>query len=139
MPIPDTELYEYLVQEGYKKASGGVLAEHMREFVRQYYHETRTTPAMMYALWECFKQSRDHVEHLSDLDNSVIPFLYCEEDKKLWRYNSKKEKWTEVKNSYFRINMKKAYTIFVDKEGIEWVNLHNQKKLRIRKVKVGGG
>lgn len=137
MPIPDTELYNFFLEEGYKKANGGVLAEHMREFCRQYYHETRTTPTMMYALWECFKQSRDHVALLSDLETCKIPFIYVEENNTLWRYNSKKEKWNEVKNSYFKNNINKAFKIEVDKEGIVWVHLNQQKKLRIRKVTVG--
>jgi len=138
MPISSEELYEYLLQEGYKKADGGVLAEHMREFSRNYYHETRTSPAMVYALWECFKQSREHVVNLIDLETCGRnpPFRYVEEDGKLYRYNSKKELWTEVKDSYFRNILKKAWKVYIDKEGIQWVNLDNQKKLRLRKQKV---
>jgi len=138
MPIPSEELFEYFVQEGYKKADGGVLAEHMREFVRQYYHETRTTPAMMYALWETFKQSRDTIEMFSELDtcSKQPPFKYVKENKKLWRFNSKKDMWTEVKDSYFRNIIKKAWTVYIDKNGIQWVNLDTQKKLRLRKQKV---
>jgi hypothetical protein len=138
MPIASEELYEYLVQEGYKKADGGVLAEHMREFSRNYYHETRTSPAMVYALWECFKQSRETVKLLTDLENcsKQPPFRYVEEDGRLYRYNSKKEVWTEVKDSYFRNILKKAFKVEIDKEGIQWVHLNNQKKLRLRKQKV---
>lgn len=180
MPISSEELYEYLVQEGYKKADGGVLAEHMREFSRDYYHETRTSPAMVYALWECFKQSRETVELFEDLEtcSRQPPFRYVKEDGKLYRFNSKitlyvdnisnlnsntEEKlayvketktiwkcdketnewtdtkkyiWTEVKDSYFRNILKKAWKVEIDKDGIQWVNLNNQKKLRLRKQKV---
>jgi len=137
MPISSEELYEYLVQEGYKKADGGVLAEHMREFVRQYYHETRTTPGMVYALWGCFKQSRDHEENKKSLEtcSKVPPFRYTKEEDKLWRYNNKKEMWTEVKDSYFINVLRKAYPLFIDKEGIQWAHLNQQKKLRLRKKK----
>jgi hypothetical protein len=136
MPIPSKELFEYLVGQGYKKSDGGVLAEHMRRFIREFYHETRTTPAMMYALWESFKQTRDSVKNISDLDDCKMQFVFVEEDGNLWRYNTKKKKWSEVKDSYFRNIVNKAWKTYIDNDGIQWVHLEQQKKLRLRKQKV---
>ena len=41
----------------------------------------------------------------------------------------------DVKESYFRNVIKKAWTTEIDEAGIEWVDLNKQKKLRLRKRK----
>lgn len=52
-------------------------------------------------------------------------------------YNAYKEVHGEdVKGSYFRGIVEKAWLTFVDDEGIQWVHLDQQKKIRLRKRKV---
>lgn len=52
-------------------------------------------------------------------------------------FNTYKRKYgEEVKDSYFRGVIEKAWTTFVDENGIQWVHLNKQKKLRLRKRKV---
>jgi hypothetical protein len=138
MPISDEELYEYLEGEGRKLANGGVLADIIREYIRKYYHETHKTPVMLYAIWEMFKRSRTSVEKRDELTVCRNPpFIYVKELNQLWRYNYKKEKWTEVKDSYFRGIIRKAWETYIDEEGVMMIHLNKQKKLRIRKLKVG--
>jgi sulfur relay (sulfurtransferase) DsrC/TusE family protein len=42
----------------------------------------------------------------------------------------------DVKDSYFRGVVEKAWITFIDDSGIQWVHLDKQKKLRLRKRKV---
>ncbi|MFA5248416.1 MAG: hypothetical protein WC877_00920 [Dehalococcoidales bacterium] len=52
-------------------------------------------------------------------------------------FNTYKRKYgEEVKDSYFRGVIEKAWITYVDENGVQWVNLDKQKKLRLRKRKV---
>lgn len=42
----------------------------------------------------------------------------------------------EVKDSYFRGVVEKAWQTYIDDNGVQWVHLNKQKKLRLRKRKV---
>lgn len=42
----------------------------------------------------------------------------------------------DIKDSYFRGVIEKAYSCFINDEGIQYVNLNQQKKLRLRKRKI---
>jgi sulfur relay (sulfurtransferase) DsrC/TusE family protein len=95
-------LVDFFEEEGHKKADGGFTSENIRRFVRQYYSQYRKTPAMVYALYEAFKE------------------IYSK----------------EVKDSYFRGVIEKAWTTSIDENNVQWVHLDKQKKLRLRKRKV---
>ena len=52
-------------------------------------------------------------------------------------FNTYKRKYgEEVKDSYFRGVIEKAWITYVDENGVQWVSLDKQKKLRLRKRKV---
>ena len=51
-------------------------------------------------------------------------------------FEAYKEVSEDVKDSYFRGVVEKAWETEIDDNGIEWVHLNRQKKLRLRKRKV---
>lgn len=136
------DLYDDLYKEGIRKADGGFLSEKFRLFCRQYYIETRQTPTMVYALWELFKSKFNPcVTNRDDLFENVDVRPFCvvknkkEKISEFWRYDRKKEEWIEIKDAYFRNTVVKAWVTYIDENGIQWVELNKQKKLRLRKRK----
>ena len=139
--MPIEELYKELEQEGLQRSNGGFLSVKFRLFCRDYYLETRQTSAMMFALWELFKNKVEFVvDNIDKLDNTISPFLVVKNKKNklcaFYRYDDKKLKWVEVKDSYFRSMIKRAFDTYIDESGIQWVNLNKMKKIRERRQKV---